>query len=399
MNRYILINSLAFGGAERVAINLYNFLNFSKIFLLEKDVKYQLNNQQIEFLSDHHIKFSPILKSLFIPIYAWRLAKKIRSDSIIVSMLERANYVNILASLLSKHKTIISVHMSQSVGRSKLHPYNLLTRILYPKADIIISVSEGIKSELEKFYKIQPQKIKVIYNPIDFKDIQEKMQEELKEYEDIFCNPVLINIGRLTRQKGQWFLLRIYKALKDDFPMLKLVILGDGELRNYLFKISTELGLKTFMWDKDDLSSDFDVYFLGFQKNPFKFIAKSALFVLPSLWEGFPMVLLESLACGVPIISSDCQSGPREILAPNTNLLKKIQKPEFGEYGILMPAFENKFQNAEDPLTEKEKIWVETLKEFLKNESLRKEYSKKAKERAVDFSAEKIIDQWKKLLG
>jgi glycosyltransferase involved in cell wall biosynthesis len=238
----------------------------------------------------------------------------------------------------------------------------------------------------------------VIYNPYPIDEIRELAKEPLGSYEEIFKHPVLITAGRLTKQKGQWYLLRVFKALKEKHKDLKLVILGEGELKDYLVKLSQELGLKTYVWDRDKLSESFDVYFLGFQKNPFKFIARSKLFVFPSLWEGFPNALVESMACSVCVVSSDCRSGPREILAPNTDFNYQTQKPEFAEYGVLMPVFEVKYKTAKEPLEEREIMWVETIDKLLEDESLRKSYSEKAKQRAEDFRIEKIVQEWKEVL-
>lgn len=193
-------------------------------------------------------------------------------------------------------------------------------------------------------------------------------------------------------------MLRVFKALKEKHKDLKLVILGEGELKDYLVGLSEELGLKTYVWDRDALSESFDVYFLGFQKNPFKFMARSKLFVFPSLWEGFGNVLVEAMACGVPVVSSDCRGGPREILAPNTDFHYQTQKPEFAEYGVLMPVFEIKYKTANEPLEEREIMWVETIDKLLEDESLRKHYSEKAKQRAEDFKIEKIVQKWKEVL-
>ncbi len=245
---------------------------------------------------------------------------------------------------------------------------------------------------------LNPEKIITIYNPLDLTEINSKVREPLEHCEKIFNYPVIITSGRLTKQKAQWYLLRIFKELKRSYPELKLVILGDGELKNYLVTLSKELELKTFVGDKNTTSDTFDVYFLGFQKNPFKFIARSKLFVFPSLWEGFGNVLVEAMACGVPVVSSDCRSGPREILAPDTDFEYQTEKPEFAKYGVLMPVFKLKFKKANEPLDEIEKMWVEVISEFLQKENLRQEYAHKAKERATDFDIEKIIEEYRKVL-
>jgi len=394
---YFLINSLAGGGAEKVAIRLSEHLPVSAFILLERDIKYK-TDKPIFFLSNHSTKTSPIIKTLSIPIYAYKLSKFLEELSLVVSFLERANFVNIISKLFKKHKAIISVRMDQQAGHVGLRKLNkLLVRLLYPKADLIIAVSHGVKQSLINL-GIEEEKIKVIYNPYPIDEIRELAKEPLGSYEEIFKEPVLITAGRLTKQKGQWYLIRVFKALKEKHKDLKLVILGEGELKDYLVKLSEELGLKTYVWYRDELSESFDVYFLGFQKNPFKFIARSKLFVFPSLWEGFPNALVEAMACGVCVVSSDCRSGPREILAPNTDFNYQTQEPEFAEYGVLMPVFEVKYKSAEEPLGEREIMWVKTIDKLLEDESLRENYSEKAKQRAEDFRIEKIVQEWREVL-
>jgi glycosyltransferase involved in cell wall biosynthesis len=394
---YFLINSLSGGGAESVAIRLTKHLPVDKFILLEQDIKYQLD-KHIIFLSNHTTGTNPIYKTLSIPFYAYKLSKTINRGCIVVSFLERANFVNVFSNFFKRHKTIISVRMNQQTGHNGLRKLNkILVKTLYPKADLIVAVSKGVMQSLIEL-GVDQKKIKVIYNPFPIGNIENLAKEELDEYEPIFANPVLINSGRLTKQKGQWYLIRIFKDLKEKHKDLKLVILGEGGLKNYLVELSKNLGLKTFVWDKDKLSEDFDVYLLGFQKNPFKFIVRSRLFVFPSLWEGFPNALVEAMACGVTVISSDCRSGPREILAPNTDFKYQTKKPEFTEYGILMPVFEVKFKTAKEPLDENEKIWIEVINKILDDEKLIKHYSEKAKQRAENFRIENIIEDWKEIL-
>ncbi len=394
---YFLINSLAGGGAEKVAIRLSEYLPISAFILLERDVKYK-TDKPVFFLSNHSTKTNPIIKTLNIPIYAYKLSDFIEKNSLVVSFLERANFVNVISKLFKKHRAIISVRMDQQTGHVGLRKLNkLLVKSLYPKADVVVAVSHGVRQSLINL-GVEKEKVKVIYNPYPIDEIKQLEEEPLGAYEQIFKHPALITAGRLTKQKGQWYLLRIFKALKEKHKDLKLVILGEGELKDYLVKLSEELGLKTYVWDRDKLSERFDVYFLGFQKNPFKFISRSTLFVFPSLWEGFPNALVEAMACGVPIISSDCRSGPREILAPDIDFNYQTQKPEFAEYGILMPVFEVKYKTANEPLEEREMMWVGTIDKLLEDESLRKNYSEKAKQRAENFRIEKIVEEWKEVL-
>jgi len=104
------------------------------------------------------------------------------------------------------------------------------------------------------------------------------------------------------------------------------------------------------------------------------------------------------MACGVPVISSDCRSGPREILAPDTDFNYQTQKPDFAVYGILMPVFDVKYKSAEEPLEEREIMWVKTINKLLEDEDLRKHYSEKAKQKVGDFRIEKIVQEWKEVL-
>ncbi len=273
--------------------------------------------------------------------------------------------------------------------------YMFLIRFLYSKADSIIAVSKGVRESLIKF-GVPEDKIKVIYNPYPIEEIRKKTKEKVEE---IFENvPYIITMGRLTKQKGQWHLLRIFKEIKNIFPDLKLLILGNGELKNYLINLSESLGLRTYVWDRDILTDEYDVYFLGFKKNPFKYIARAKLFVFPSLWEGFPNALVEAMACGITVVSADCRSGPREILAPYTDYRYQTKKPEFAEYGVLMPVLEGIVQDVSTPLSEMEKMWVEVVKELLEDKSLRESYSQKVRLRSEEFHIDNIVKEWEKII-
>lgn len=169
-------------------------------------------------------------------------------------------------------------------------------------------------------------------------------------------------------------------------PDAKLVILGQGDLEDYLKELAKELDLEK------------DVHFLGFQENPFKYIAKSTIYAFPSLYEGFPNAMCEAMVCGVPVISADCKSGPREILAPDTDINREIDDIEYAKYGILIPPSDGVKYKSDDELIKEEKILSKSIVALMKDKAMMDKYSKLAMERVDDFSMDKIIKQWEELL-
>ena len=274
--------------------------------------------------------------------------------------------------------------------------YFILYKIFYKKADNIIVVSKYTKKLLIDNLKIKENKIKVIYNLIDIDSINTHKIKPLDFFEEYFKNrKVIINMGRLTYQKGQWHLLRAFKQLKDIYPDIALVLLGEGDLREYLLEMSKSLKFKTYnIWDNMNLNDNYDVYFLGFQKNPFSLMGLSKFFVFSSLWEGFPMALLEAMASGLPVISTDCYSGPREILAPNTDFLYKTKDLEKADYGILIPEGDKKYKKYNDPLIKMEISLIGAMKLLLEDENLYKHYKEQSLKRAKDFDKKEIMNKW-----
>jgi len=190
-------------------------------------------------------------------------------------------------------------------------------------------------------------------------------------------------VGRLAYEKGQWHLIRAFKLVSEKDPSARLVIIGEGPLRGYLEKLIMDLGLSG------------KVHLLGWKPNPFKYMARSFLLCFPSLLEGLGNVIIEALACGLPVMSSDCLSGPREILAPGTEYkIGKLRRAEYGEYGILMPIMDGKLYSATDPLTWREKVWADEIVRLLRNPEILEEYRRKGPQRATDFDISKIIPKY-----
>jgi glycosyltransferase involved in cell wall biosynthesis len=215
---------------------------------------------------------------------------------------------------------VISEHinLSQSVqaafNRRKWR-YRFLPPLLartYPWAEAIIAVSTGVADDLSTLAEIPRERILTIYNPVVTPDLEEKSRA--------LCDhpwfapgspPVLLAVGRFTGQKDLPTLLRAFARVRRMRPV-RLLLLGEGEERTKLEALVRELGVAA------------DVALPGFVLNPFPYMARAAVLVLSSLHEGLAMVVIEALACGCPVVSTDCPSGPAEIL-------------EGGRYGALVP--------------------------------------------------------------
>lgn len=391
--KYLLINSLKFGGAERVAQILSGADIFDGIILLENEQDFEVSLPVI-FLSSHTIKTNSIYKTFFIPIYAWRLRDRVKNGDTIVSFLERANFVNIIFGLFIKTKNIITIHttISREYGQGLVKRfYYLLIKALYPLADRIVAVSRGIEQDIKKVIAVE--KIIIIYNPINNLEIIKKSLEPINDkWDEIFKNKVCVNTGRLVWQKNQKFLIDVFKKAAKKIKGFKLLIIGDGPLRDSLISHAKEEGLAVFsIWESDSLSIDFDIYFVGHQENPFSFESRSSIFLFTSVLEGMPMSVIEAMACGLPIISSDCQSGPREIISPRSEIDQVILEPELGEFGVLLP----KTDECDEKLIEK---YGNFIVDFINDEKIIAKYKNLSLERAKDFDLQNISKLWKEII-
>ncbi len=185
----------------------------------------------------------------------------------------------------------------------RLHLYPTLANWFYPWADGIIAVSEGVADDLAQLIKISRKRIQVIYNPIVTAEMFEKSRA-LPDHPWFLSGgpPVLLAVGRLTKQKAFDDLIKAFAMVRKNH-IVRLIILGEGEDRLSLEGMIKELNLEQ------------DISMPGFLPNPYPFMAHAAAFVLSSRWEGLPTVIVEAMALGTPIISTDCPSGPCEILS------------------------------------------------------------------------------------
>lgn len=349
----MLITNLGQGGAERV------FHDHATAF-----AESGMTVEQAVFAGDYEDAYQTPLPLHPLRIPAWlgwlgspgrlvgrslalrRLAAAGRFD-VVVSHMDGANWVNALSSSTAGKVLVVHgsvVHDRNQRGWRQWLRTRVVIPALYNRAEVTVAVSEGIRREL---VELGVQGAEAIPNFFDVPAIQEAATVELSpEATGLFdANDVLVSSGRLSAPKNQLELLRLYAAVKARRAGVRLAILGDGERRDELLAACDAMGLRTrhpWAHPQSADASEADVWFLGYQKNPFAFLARSRLFLFPSLWEGFPLALCEAMACGVPVLSADCPTGPREILAPHTDPTPlKATTAEFNDAGVLLPMLDS----------------------------------------------------------
>ena len=361
-----VIPFLAEGGTELIVVNLINFLSERKyekwLVLFESKLDYKEKiTSSVKIISLRKKTRWDFFKLI------WRLRGIIKTlePEIVVSFLFYANIITVLAKILSffrQFKVIICEHSYTPIYLPKSRfavIKKFLLKFTYSKADLIIVVSDSIKKALVTIFHIPESKIKRIYNPFYLEEIERLAKKDIKL--DIFYekNKILISIGRLIYSKRFDRLLRVFTEIKKKMRNVYLIILGKGKLEKELQSLAEELNIDKF------------VYFVGFQKNPYVWLSKADVFVLTSDYEGLPNVIIEAMACGVPVVSTDCPSGPNEII---TN----------GKNGILVPPGD-------------EKALAEAIMKVLQDDNLRSKLIEEGRKRAQDFDIHKILPQYEKL--
>jgi glycosyltransferase involved in cell wall biosynthesis len=375
------IPTLDVGGAERACLHYVNnlqavrpilVLQFKRGLLL-KEIRPGITVLELNTSTpEQFYRRWPRWLHLFYHSYA--LLKQARRLSIlaeqnrcsaVISFITISNIIAVCAKIFFKPqlKVIINVQdvTSQIIKHSELDRYKRfllywLVRILYPKADSIIAVAQGIKKDLIEHFRIPEDKITVLQNPIDIKELKRRAAEP------VHCSwctskegPLVIAVGRLVKLKGFDMLIRAFAQLPREINA-RLIIIGDGKERLALQTLIEQLGLQ----DR--------VKLLGLQENPWKYMAYADVFVLSSLTEGLPNVIGEALALGIPILATDCSLGVREYL-------------EDGKYGLLVPPG-------------KSEALVQGIARLLSNELLRKELAQLVQKRAAQFDLSVTVQNY-----
>ena len=256
----------------------------------------------------------------------------------------------------------------QRIIAQKSNPFYRLTlrwfvRFLYRQADHIVYVSQDLMLASNTFLNIYPKKASCIQNGISRTVVAEKMSMVLNDMDlqNMKSDPAfkVISVGRLVDQKDFQSLLLAFAEVHKKLENTSLYIIGDGVLREKLETLSRELHIKEY------------VHFLGWKDNIYPFYKEADVFVLSTHYEGFGRVLLEAMACQLPVISTDVNYGPAEIL-------------HRGEFGVLIP------EGNVSKLTD-------SIMQFINDSSKRKKYSNLADKRVGDFSENEMFTRYKKM--
>lgn len=299
------ISAMEGGGAERVVLNLLKGM-------LSGDVSLDL------VIADAH---GPYLEQIpeqvrIINLGAKRVIKAIvplsdylqkNKPSVLISHMSHVNVVAVMANKLAGTKTQLILVEHDTLSATKFNLIRgrfvpLFMKLLYPHADAIVGVSEAASRDLETQIGLKKGSVKTIYNPVVDCNLISQAQADINHpWFEPGTPPVFLAIGRLTLKKDFLTLIKAFSIFRKT-TKARLIILGEGELRDELTVTIKTLGVA------DDVSLP------GFVTNPYAYMSKADAFILSSRWEGLPTVLIEAMACGCPVISTDCPSGPREIL-------------------------------------------------------------------------------------
>lgn len=361
----IFIYSLGSGGAERVVATLLPILNLKfevHLILMNDKISYEIPEVKIHYLENSTPSENNLAKFLKLPLLALKYKKLCENLNIDLQfvLLNRPNYIALMAKKMGlKAKLIINECTTPSVIYRHKNTNSFINKFLikklYNQADLILANSVGNKEDLIQNFNINKHKCDILYNAIDLENILEKSKQEID-----FKEPFILSVGRLDHGKNHKMLIRAYSKINTK---LKLVILGEGILKNELLNLINDLNLN----DK--------VFLLGFDNNPYKYMSKCDFFAFASSFEGFSNVLIECLACGCAVLSTDHKSGAKELFLDN-------------QYGLLVEV-------------DNEKAMQEGLEKMCFDEELKQNYKNKAFSRAKEFDkikiAKNLFDFFKKV--
>lgn len=326
------------GGMERVAFSFYQYYkkrNYQvigvKIVGKQSDI-INFGEDEVVLSSRDFNEYSKFERLKFYSSIPGQLAKIIKSQEIdyTISFGDMANCFSALTG--TKEKKIASIHAVKSIemANNSLMDrfFKLSYKTIYKKLWKVVCISHAIKDDLINNFNYKFDNLEVIYNPHDIESIsllsKDSLDNEVEEA--LFKDDVILFLGRLTVQKSPWHLINAYSISKYK-DHTKLVFIGDGnqDVVDFLDAQVEDLGLKEH------------IHFLGRRNNPYKYLIRSKILAMSSLYEGTPNVIVEAIALNIPVISSNCTDGIKEMMISSES--KKIEDFILTDSGIITPGF------------------------------------------------------------
>lgn len=354
---FLLRPTLGQGGADRVTLTLLQ--QFDRQLFRPSLILSQVTGEYVEDVPEDVEVFSlggQRLWTAWLPLT--RLLRQQKPD-ILFSTSSGTNIIAVIAKFLSgnRGRLVLSERNVLAHGKKTLKRRLLIwsKRVLYGRADKVTAVSQGVADDLIQQLGITAEKVSVVYNPV-VQDQMLALADEALDHPWFEAEvPVILGVGRLVYEKGFDVLIQAVAQVREKRP-IRLIILGHGELK------------ETLQSQIDGLNLADDVLLAGFDKNPFKYMARCTLFVLSSRNEGLPGVLIQSMACGAAVISTDCPSGPSEIIT-------------VGKDGLLVPV-------------EDVSAMAEQINRLLDDPELRETFSENARKSAERFRVELVLGNY-----
>lgn len=384
MNILFIVGTIAGGGAEKVAADLANEWSKTRevyIYLSEgrKENEYPLSDR-VHLIESQSKGLLPQVRELM------RIKKMMPIDF----SLAFSSYCGLINALSKNNEiTVNGVHATLSrspANKKRKIPVMISERIV----DKVVPVSKASAKDLQRNFKVPYHKIQNIYNPCILSEIEQKKDECIT---DETVNrllsekrKIIVSHGRLSGEKCQGRMIRVMKQVVEKHPDAVLLIMGVGPLEEYLKGLISDLQLQE------------NVYLLGFQTNPFKYLNIADMYIFASAYEGFPIAPLDAMAVGLPIVASQGLCGVRELMAPDTDCEYQTDAIEYAAYGVLTPKFEEDLPSAKEECCESEFLFQQAICEMLDSEDLRDKYRRKSLERIQDFAPERIVAQWEELI-
>lgn len=359
-----VINSLSTGGAERVLMT---------VMANAPSDAWDLHLVLLDTLEEHRVppkgvtvhrldaacKVGPSIRQLH------RKLKELQPH-LVVSFLVRANIAAVISAkrlgvpVVISERAQLSTHLEGKRGGWRATASKVPPRLIYPQADHIIAVSEGVREDLIERFGVKARRVTSIPNPYDVDRIQ---QDGHQASEIPLPQRFMVSVGRLVESKGFADLIDAYAMAR---PAMPLVILGEGPERDALATRAETLGMQ----DR--------IQFGGYVRNPFAVVSRADLFVSASHCEGFPNALAEAMALGVPVVATDCPSGPAELL--DEVAATGTRDVYAARHGLMTPVG-------------KPAILAKAL-EQMSDELMRREYARRARSRIADFGVARITERY-----